>query len=52
MSQSSLYNLGNTAFRQGKFEEALKYYNEALNLEPADADTKHNLDLVKRGLEK
>jgi len=58
------YGLGNTLFRQGeqalaqdpkqtiaRWEEALKQYDGALKLDPADQDARFNRDLVARKLE-
>lgn len=47
----SLYNLGNALARQGEFESAIDAYEQALALEPDDADAIYNRDLVKSLLE-
>jgi Ca-activated chloride channel family protein len=43
----ALYNLGNTAYRQGKLPEAIDYYMESLDLNPEDEDAKFNLEFVR-----
>ena len=45
------YNLGNSLFRQGKFQESLGAYREALKLAPGDRDAKHNLEFVLKQLQ-
>jgi Ca-activated chloride channel family protein len=48
---SSQYNRGNALARSGQLEEALAAYDAALKQAPADADIKHNRDLVAQALE-
>lgn len=48
----ALYNLGNTAYRQGRLEEAAELYRQALDLRPEDQDSKFNLEFVQRELER
>jgi Ca-activated chloride channel family protein len=43
----ALYNLGNTAYRQGKLEEAVLRYKAALEVDPDDEDAKFNLEFVR-----
>lgn len=45
------YNRGNALAQQGKLEEALSAYDEALKLDPAMADAKANQETVKRFLQ-
>lgn len=45
------YNYGNALAKQGKFEEAIKAYEQALKLEPNLQDAKTNLEMVKKALE-
>jgi len=52
MSQKAYYNLGNTAFRLGKLEEAIEHYHKATTLEPSDEDAKFNLELARKELKK
>lgn len=47
----SLYNIGNAAYRQGAFAEAIKKYEEALRIKPGDTDTQFNLALAKERLQ-
>lgn len=47
-----LYNLGNVTYQQGRLEEAIQFFEGALALDPTDEDAKHNLEFVKRELEK
>jgi len=34
--EQALYNLGNTAYRQGKLQDAVEWYRQALELDPND----------------
>ena len=45
-----LYNLGNTAYKQGKLKEAIEYYIQAQDLRPEDEDVKYNLEFVREEL--
>ncbi len=47
LRQEALYNLGNSAFRQGRLEEAVELYKTALELDPEDEDAKFNLEFVR-----
>lgn len=47
----SLYNRANALAKTGRLQEALAGYEASLRLRPADADTLHNRDLVRRLLE-
>jgi len=62
LQQRAYYNIGNTQFRLGEdtqetqkkqelWEQAVKSYDNALRLDPKDADAEFNRDLVKRKLE-
>ncbi len=42
------YNTGNAHYRQGRLEDAIEKYKEALRLVPSDPDAKHNLELAKK----
>ncbi|MGQ0644686.1 MAG: VWA domain-containing protein [Elusimicrobiota bacterium] len=44
----SAYNAGNASFRQERFSDAVEHYKQALRLNPADADAKHNLELARK----
>lgn len=50
--QRALYNLGNSAFRQGRLEAAAERYRAALEIEPKDEDAKFNLELTLREIER
>ncbi len=45
--QRALYNLGNSAYRQGRLEEAVELYKAALEVDPDDEDAKFNLEFVR-----
>jgi len=43
--------MGVVANRQGKFEEALNYFKQALKAEPANEQARYNYEMVKKKLE-
>lgn len=43
----ALYNLGNSAYRQGKLEDAVDLYMASLEANPDDLDAKFNLEFVR-----
>jgi len=43
---AAYYNLGNTAYRQAKLDEAIDFYKKSLVLNPDDEDSKYNLEYV------
>lgn len=43
----ALYNLGNSAYRQGRLQEAVELYKAALEIDPDDEDAKFNLEFVR-----
>ena len=47
MRQQALYNLGNSAYRQGRLEESVALFQSALELNPDDEDAKFNLEFVR-----
>ena len=49
---SSLYLQGNALAQLGRYQEALAAYDQALALNPDDADARHNRELVARLLER
>ena len=46
------YNLGNCAYRQGKLEEAVAFYQRALELDPQDEDARFNLEFVRQEIKR
>jgi Ca-activated chloride channel family protein len=52
LRQKTLYNLGNCAYRQGKLEEAVAYYRQALDLDPEDEDARFNLEFVREEIKR
>lgn len=42
------YNMGNTAYRSGDYEEAIGYYKKVLDIDPDDEDAKFNIELIKK----
>ena len=44
------YNMGDSLFRQGKLKEALEAYQKAIDLVPADIDTKYNIEFLQHKL--
>ncbi len=43
----ALYNLANSAYRQGRLQEAVELYKAALEIDPDDEDAKFNLEFVR-----
>lgn len=50
LKEQAYYNLGNTYYQMNKYQEAIRSYIKALELNPADRDAKHNLELVRAKL--
>ncbi len=46
----ALYNLGNSAYRQGKLGDAVDFYMASLEANPDDLDSKFNLEFVREEL--
>ncbi|MBF0444111.1 MAG: VWA domain-containing protein [Magnetococcales bacterium] len=46
------YNRGNTLARLGQLQKAVAAYEETLKQDPNHADAKHNLEVVKKALQK
>jgi tetratricopeptide (TPR) repeat protein len=46
------YSIGADYYREGKFKEALDAYKKALLLDPNDVDTKYNVEVIQRRLDK
>lgn len=51
LSEQGYYNLGNFYFQSQQFEQAAEAYKQALRLNPADMDAKHNLELALQQLQ-
>jgi len=47
LRHEALYNLGNSAYRQGRLQEAADLFKAALELDPEDEDAKFNLEFVR-----
>jgi Ca-activated chloride channel family protein len=45
------YNKGNVLAKLGNYEDAIKAYDEALNMDPDNEDARFNRELVKKALE-
>ncbi|MBW2261651.1 MAG: tetratricopeptide repeat protein [Deltaproteobacteria bacterium] len=48
---SAFYNMGNVRFAQGRWEEAIAAYRQALKLQPGHTDAAYNLALALKKLE-
>jgi Ca-activated chloride channel family protein len=51
-SADDWYNRGNALARSGELAQALNAYEEALKLQPDDADARTNRDMVRKALDK
>jgi Ca-activated chloride channel family protein len=51
LQENSWYNVGNALFDIGKLKESAQSYIQALRLNPADRDAKHNLELALKKIE-
>ena len=49
-SSKLFYNIGNCLYQQGKYAQALAYYESALRIAPRDSDILENLNLTRRKL--
>ncbi len=49
---NAYYNLGSVQFRKGDLRDSLRLFEKALELNPKDKDTRYNIELIKRLLEK
>jgi tetratricopeptide (TPR) repeat protein len=52
LQEKALYGCGNALFRQGKLEQAIEYYQKALDLDPQDQDAQHNLEFAREELKR
>ena len=50
LKSKALYNMGNAAFQQDRFESAATYYKQALQNDATAMDARHNLELALRRL--
>jgi len=48
LAAKSFYNLGNSQFRNGKYEDAVRSFQQSLRLNPNDRDARYNLQLALR----
>lgn len=51
LKKNAHYNFGNTCFRLNKYEEAIKHYESAITIDPADERAKQNIEFVKKVIE-
>ncbi len=51
LKEKVFHNLGNTAFQQEKYQDALAYYIEALKLNPQSENTRINYEIALRKLD-
>ncbi len=52
LQEKALYGCGNALFRQGKLEQAIEYYQKALEIDPHDQDAQHNLEFAREELKR
>ena len=52
LSKKGFYNRGNTAYRQGKLDDAVADYQKALDADPKDEDAQFNLDFVRQEIKR
>jgi Ca-activated chloride channel family protein len=46
------YNAGNALYRAGKLEDAVDQYLKTIEIDPDDGDAKHNLEFVRREIQR
>jgi tetratricopeptide (TPR) repeat protein len=51
LAADALYNLGNTLLEAEQFEPAVEAYLQSLDLDPADADARRNLEIALKRLQ-
>lgn len=51
-TDTGFYNQGNVLAKSGQLEKAIESYKQALKLNPANADAKHNKEIIEKELEK
>ncbi|MCX8043885.1 MAG: tetratricopeptide repeat protein [Desulfobacterota bacterium] len=52
LQEKALYNAGNALYRLGRLEEAVTYYQKALELDPQDKEAQHNLEFVREEIQR
>lgn len=52
MSAPSHYNAGNALYRAGRLEDAVEQYLATIEIDPDDEDAKHNLEFVRREIDR
>jgi Ca-activated chloride channel family protein len=52
LARKSLFNAGNSLYQRERYPDAIRAYRDALRAAPDDADTKKNLELALRALQK
>jgi Ca-activated chloride channel homolog len=52
LRSAAYYNLGNTLYRRGRFEEAAQAYRRAIRANPRNEDARFNLEVTLRKLER
>lgn len=50
-SSTGYYNKGNVLAKLGNYEDAIKAYDDALNMDPDNEDARFNRELVKKAME-
>lgn len=48
LEAAAYYNIGNSLFRQGRFQEAIESYKQSLAIDPVDVDTKYNIEFTEK----
>ncbi|MGA1871616.1 MAG: VWA domain-containing protein [bacterium] len=52
LEAKAYYNMGNCSYRLGKLQEAIEYYQKALELNPEDENAKYNLEFVREEIKR
>ncbi|MCK5688810.1 tetratricopeptide repeat protein, partial [Myxococcota bacterium] len=48
LRSQAFYNLGNTAYQQGRLPESVELYKKTLEMNPDDQDAKYNIEYVQK----
>jgi Ca-activated chloride channel family protein len=51
LKAKAYHNLGNSMVQQGKYQEGIEAYKKSLKADPADMDTKYNLEYARKKLQ-